>query len=161
MSLFRCRMILRYSTRDWTEHEYKIIRPYVHTTQTDLGYCWHREPIRNMSQQKLAGHAVCSCLSFIESVELQLSLCSQTLSIYYLSIIHVHFGFLDYSFFVFEFLIISKGNYFTIRFNLDGLPMVSFAWQQILRFVWMVCMCLISSLTFKFRGGYMADLKKH
>ena len=53
MSLFRCRMILRYSARDWTEHEYKIIRPYVHTTQTDLGYCWHREPIRNMSQQKL------------------------------------------------------------------------------------------------------------
>ena len=108
-----------------------------------------------------AGHAVCSCLSFIESVELQLSLCSQTLSIYYLSIIHVHFGFFDYSFFVFEFLIISKGNYSTIRFNLDGLPMVSFAWQQILRFVWMVCMCLISSLTFKFRGAYMADLKKH
>ena len=29
--------------------KYKIIRTYVHTTQTDLGYCWHRELIRNMS----------------------------------------------------------------------------------------------------------------
>ena len=29
--------------------EYKIIRTYVHTTQTDLGYCWHKEPIRDMS----------------------------------------------------------------------------------------------------------------
>ena len=40
------------SARDWTEHECEVWiqdHTYVHTTQTDLGYCWHRGPIRNMS----------------------------------------------------------------------------------------------------------------
>ena len=35
--------------RGWNTRSY--VRTYIHTTQleTDFGYCWHREPIQNMS----------------------------------------------------------------------------------------------------------------